>query len=63
MKLLEFAVKILVVIIYIPILLVTLPWWIIAVFIQTALKITTSYEVRYIAPHSFIQSVLEELFL
>lgn len=58
----EFAIKILAVIIYIPILLVILPWWVVAVCIQTLLKIATSYEFRYVAPHVLLEAVLEELF-
>lgn len=62
MKALELAIKIWVVIIYIPILLVVLPWWLVAVIIQTVLKITTSYQIEYVTPHSLIEAVLEELF-
>lgn len=62
MKALELAIKIWVVIVYIPILLVVLPWWFVAVIIQTVLKITTSYQIRYMSPHTLIEAVLEELF-
>ena len=62
MKALELAIKIWVVIVYIPILLVVLPWWLVAVSIQTVLKITTSYQIRYMSPHTLIEAVLEELF-
>ena len=62
MKALEFAVKILSVIIYIPVFLVILPWWFVAVCIQVVLKITASYEVRFMTPHDFLEAVLEELF-
>lgn len=62
MKALEFTIKIWVVIVYIPILLVILPWWLVAVIIQTVLKITTSYQIRYMSPHTLIEAVLEELF-
>lgn len=62
MKALELAIKIWVVIVYIPILLVVLPWWLVAVIIQTVLKITTSYQIRYMSPHTLIGAVLEELF-
>lgn len=62
MRVLDFAVKILVIIIYIPILLVVLPWWVVGVIIQTVLKITTSYQIKYVTPHSLIEAVLEELF-
>lgn len=62
MKALELAIKIWVVIIYIPILLVVLPWWLVVVIIQTVLKITTSYQIEYVTPHSLIEAVLEELF-
>ena len=62
MKALDFAMKILVVIIYIPILLVILPWWIVAICIQAVLKIATSYEVRFMSPHVILEAVLEELF-
>lgn len=62
MKVLEFIVKIWVVIVYIPVLLVILPWWFVAVCIQVVLKITTSYEVRFMTPHVLLEAVLEELF-
>ena len=62
MRALDFTVKILVIIIYIPIVLVVLPWWLVMVIIQTVLKITTSYQIRYMSPHTLIEAVLEELF-
>ena len=62
MKALELAIKIWVAIVYIPILLVVLPWWLVVVIIQTVLKIATSYQIRYMSPHSLIEAVLEELF-
>lgn len=62
MKALEFAVKILSVIIYIPVFLVILPWWFVAVCIQAVLKIASSYEVRFMTPHDLLEAVLEELF-
>ena len=62
MKGLELAIKIWVVIVYIPILLVVLPWWLVVVIIQTVLKIATSYQIRYMSTHTLIEAVLEELF-
>lgn len=62
MKALELAIKIWVVIVYIPILLVVLPWWLVAVIIQTVLKLTTAYQIRYMSPRNLIEAVLEELF-
>ena len=62
MKALELAIKIWVVIVYIPILLVVLPWWLVVVIIQTVLKIATSYQIRYMPPHTLIEAVLEGLF-